>query len=451
MPSNPTSVQDRTQQFSTSDNDSSINTFAIVSRPSKRRRGSREVLRNPDQPLKRTASQRILTSSKANDSMSLVSVPTGLPSAPPVYADHLQRVSDQFMVQYEQQQYDQPASGYPGHYATTNLGHANPSYGDVTDQAFSPSPQPNSYQITSQQSHTFTERPSYTSPHLPSNYNSTHVSSNSPELGYDYYATTAQTTVNPVPDDASLSYIIQNLPLLDQAADHILATLSKGSFQEIVAIVTDSRTLAGQSYAAMRTLFEDTKKPYTRDNENFIEPRALNITRPDHVESVHKANVATFVSCIFGSNHIGFWELHDRFLEIFVRPGTFLSQLQGALLLELKTQAYISSMYAGNRSKQQLICAYFPKNLPSHLLARHPSLELNNVEHSFLAQASIRRQQLLAEQDTRGTLDSLAKTYNWMVFLERLGNSTNPSSFWRIHLCRQLCTISFNGIDGSEL
>ena len=139
---------------------------------------------------------------------------------------------------------------------------------------------------------------------------------------------------------------------------------------------------------------------------------------PSHVETIRRANLATFVSSIFGSQEIGFAELDDRFLDIFVPENGRLLKAQGSLYLDLKTQAFISGLKSGEGSRTEMLYTLFPDDMGAKITARRPGTRnLAPSEQDFVKRAFSRREILLADVNDASALEVLPKRYQWDDFL----------------------------------
>ncbi|KAK2737207.1 TTAGGG repeat binding factor [Onygenales sp. PD_40] len=212
----------------------------------------------------------------------------------------------------------------------------------------------------------------------------------------------------------------QSLPILDNLSSQILTLLAQSSYQDLTSIVSEPNSESGQAYSTMRSLFDHTKNVYTTKG-SFLSPRELDLTEPSQVDIIRKANMASFVSSIFGSQEIGFSELDENFLETFVPEGSRLLKVQGALFLELKTQAYIAAMNSGKRSKTELLHELFPDDLEDRLLSRRPGTkQLAPSETDFIKRAHSRRDILLNEVNNPEAAAALPDKYRWEDFLRDL-------------------------------
>lgn len=221
---------------------------------------------------------------------------------------------------------------------------------------------------------------------------------------------------------------IQSLPILDNLSTQILTFLSKNSYQDLTAMVTEPDSENGQAYATMRSLFDHTKRVYTVKH-SFLQTSDLEITDSSQAEVIRKANLASFVSSIFGSQEIGFAELNDHFLDVFVPEGARLLKVQGALYLELKTQAFIAAMNNKARTRVELLWELFPGDMEQQLIARRAATrQLAPSEIDFVNRLASRREHLLNDINNEETLKSLPDKYQWEDFLRDLSSYLSKNS-----------------------
>lgn len=172
----------------------------------------------------------------------------------------------------------------------------------------------------------------------------------------------------------------------------------------------------------MRSLFDHTKKVYST-KRSFLSATELELTEPSQIDIIRKANLASFVSSIFGTQEIGFSELNDNFLDVFVPEGGRLLKVQGALFLELKTQAFIASMNNSERTRTELLYELFPDDLEQRLLDRRPGTrQLAPSETDFVNRAGSRRDILLSDINNEEQLKALPDKYHWEDFLRDLSS-----------------------------
>ncbi|QSS58607.1 telomeric DNA-binding factor trf1 [Histoplasma capsulatum] len=221
---------------------------------------------------------------------------------------------------------------------------------------------------------------------------------------------------------ANSQLMTKSLPILDNLSSQILTLLAQSSYQDLTSIVSEPNSECGQAYSTMRSLFDHTKNVYSSKG-SFLSPRELDLTEPSQMDIIRKANMASFVSSIFGSQEIGFSELDQHFLEIFVPEGSRLLKVQGALFLELKTQAYIAAMNSGKRSRTEILYELFPDDLEERLLSRRPGTkQLAPSETDFVKRVFSRRDILLNEVNNPEAASALPQKYRWEDFLKDLSS-----------------------------
>lgn len=162
--------------------------------------------------------------------------------------------------------------------------------------------------------------------------------------------------------------------------------------------------------------------------EPFLSARELGLSQPDHIDIIRKANIATFVSSVFGSQDVGFYHLNEFFLDTFVGDSGRLLKHQAGLFLDLKTQAYISAITNGERSREDILDDLFPVDLEQRLLDRRPGTKQPSPgEIEFLQRANNRKKALLEEPLTPAGIAQLPEKYVWEHFLRDTSASINKS------------------------
>lgn len=171
-----------------------------------------------------------------------------------------------------------------------------------------------------------------------------------------------------------------------------------------------------QAYFTRRTLFDQTRKVFTRTSA-FIDTPSSPMFTPSKQEVIRITNKATFISSILEGHDISFFDLDQRFLETFIPTGQRLLKWQGTIFLELKTQAYIAALMNGDASPEMLLNDLFSDGLADKIIARHPDApNLAPSEQDFLDRARSRRQYLSSEPPYQAVA-SLQKKYAWSDFL----------------------------------
>ncbi|MCJ1469636.1 TTAGGG repeat binding factor [Pseudocyphellaria aurata] len=220
-----------------------------------------------------------------------------------------------------------------------------------------------------------------------------------------------------VPLGASLHLKVQCLPILDNLATQILNTLAKSTYLEILKMSTDSESESGQAYTSLKSLFNHTKKVYSIE-DHFLSPHELGLVESAQLDTIRKANMATYISSVFGSQDVGFYYLNEYFLDTFVADGNRLLKSQAQLFLDLKTHAYISASSNGKHSREELLEDLFPPDLEDRLLSRRRGAkQLAPSEADFLKRARNRSKSLLEESRTDEGVALLPEKYIWEDYL----------------------------------
>lgn len=233
-----------------------------------------------------------------------------------------------------------------------------------------------------------------------------------------------------------------------------------------------------QAYHTLKNLFDQTRKVYSRETP-FIDAIAIQMFSAHQQEIIRKANIATFVSSILGAHDVSFFHLNEFYLETFVPLGHRLLKWQGGIMLELKTQTYISALMNSDGTSAQLSCPnissamseqdsvhvfhsqvplhyfvslfmlyhlectglrssagspeamldeLFPGDLDAQILTRHPDApSLSPSEQDFVDRSRARKQYLLAEPPPDEALSELPKKYQWTDFLREFASCINKN------------------------
>lgn len=253
-----------------------------------------------------------------------------------------------------------------------------------------------------------------------------------------------------------IQFAINSVPLLDNVATQILRLIGVGPYEETLAIITNEEpTPEGLVYRDLVELFEQIKRIYSEEDpfldlkhivENTETIGAEGVKNLKDIEdtidsALRKANLATFLLATLGSIEVGFFFLNEFFLDVFCPSSSsswFKSQKSGSavniiagkllkaqagLFLELKTQAYISALESGSRSKEEILDDIFPDNIDQMLLERRQSTQLTPAEQDFIIRCKSRRDTLLSTPDDQ----DLSESYDWLIFLKELFNHVSKN------------------------
>ena len=219
----------------------------------------------------------------------------------------------------------------------------------------------------------------------------------------------------------------QSLPILENLATQLIQTIAKAGLPQIQEILSGSDTEEGQAYNALINLFEQTRKVYSRDTP-FIDAIAIQMFQSNQQEIIRKANIATFISSILGAHDVSFFHLNEFFMETFVPLGHRLLKWQGAIYLDLKTQAYISALINSDGNPSAMLDELFPPDLDAQILTRHPDApSLSPSEQDFIDRCRARKSYLLAEGNASTALKELPKKYQWTEFVREFASGISKN------------------------
>ena len=173
----------------------------------------------------------------------------------------------------------------------------------------------------------------------------------------------------------------------------------------------------GKAYSAVKGLFNHSKKLYSA-TEPFLNAFWLGLTEPAHLETIRRANMATFIISVLGSQDVTFFHLNEFFLDAFVPYSHHIVKAQAELLLELKTHAYVCAIQNGERTREEILEDLFPSDLEHRLLSRRPDArQLVASERDLVSRAANRKKELMDEPNTPDAIRSLLEKYAWINFL----------------------------------
>ena len=207
-------------------------------------------------------------------------------------------------------------------------------------------------------------------------------------------------------------------------ATQVLNIIVKSTLHEIRSMIAAPQTGAGQQWSLLFTLFTETKKIYT-DGSPFLSAQNLGLSGKSQVDTIKKANLATFVCSLLGGREdISYEYLDSCFLNIFLVDGTKLLKPQAELFINFKTQAYISAVtndklaiLQGQRKTKEILRIFFPFDQDLYFLHRRTrATQLTAIERYFVDQVRIRSDILLAESRSEGAIDKLPSMYPQEVF-----------------------------------
>lgn len=173
--------------------------------------------------------------------------------------------------------------------------------------------------------------------------------------------------------------------------------MAQGPYSETIRIVQDPDSELGQAYATLKSLFDQTKRIYSKDGF-FLSADELNIKEPEHRATIRTTNLASFSAAVFASS-VGFYELSSSFIDIVTPDGACLEKEPGELLVNLKTQMYLSMVTSEEQTdtKEDVLEEMFPYDFEEVLRQRHPDVPLSQDEREFVNSINARREYLMNE------------------------------------------------------
>ncbi|PQE11475.1 myb dna binding protein [Rutstroemia sp. NJR-2017a BBW] len=219
-------------------------------------------------------------------------------------------------------------------------------------------------------------------------------------------------------EDPQLSIRILSLPILESLSLQILEILSEGPYDNAVSIVMNKNTPRGQAYQTLKGLFDTTKHIYN-DSSPFLDADELNIRDYNQRTIIRVANLATFVSCVFGGQDVGFYDLNKYFINVWTPEGRPFSKASGQLLLNLKTQIFVAAISQEEQDKtnEETIADIFMPGLAEFLAGRH-DFPLTTDELQFVRDIEHRKEYLLQQGNDPVRIKELGDLFNWETFLK---------------------------------
>jgi protein TBF1 len=224
----------------------------------------------------------------------------------------------------------------------------------------------------------------------------------------------------------------------------LLKILSSHPHSTILQIVTGTPASSlSHNYSALLNLFDATKKQlYSEEQyQAFLDPDILNFKDMQERKVIRKANLATFISSVFGSVDVGFFHLNEGFLTTIAPDGGRLLKEVAKLFLDLKTQvyfsfnnlikAYISAMGQPSRDQnailndlfptaQQLTVLFVQRRTPGAVTTTPTQDDLTPAEIEFITKMERRRELLRTIGDSDKQVNELKAMYSWETFLRDL-------------------------------
>lgn len=206
---------------------------------------------------------------------------------------------------------------------------------------------------------------------------------------------------------------------IENLADQLLDVSIRTTSKELSSAIADADAEAGKEYVQLHAKFTNAKQQYSGPR-HFISPPDLGLSAAGSVGVCRRINLATFVTSLFFRS-VGLEELDNYFLFNFLPRGGTLSKLAGSLWIELKTQAFVSTMAGRDpRPQSAILSGLFTEDVRHRLLEARPGTEdLAQSEEDFILDMRSRLNALEADL-TEMEPTALAQKYPWNDLLENV-------------------------------
>ncbi|RMZ76927.1 hypothetical protein DV737_g4609, partial [Chaetothyriales sp. CBS 132003] len=213
---------------------------------------------------------------------------------------------------------------------------------------------------------------------------------------------------------------LDNLPVLSSLAGQLLSALAKMAPGEGLMLIRNLHLANYQEYRTIRSLLDPVLGLY-RTGPSFLIHTQLGMTTASQVEILRKANQAVWLASIF-TGEVGLRDMNQSFLFVFVPEQGKLAKNQGHILLELKTQAFITAHRLRAADPRVVLADLFSSDMDQQILSRRSGGQaLAPSEQEFLKRLGSRRD-MLEEQIRLNKLDELELRYGWSEFSKEISN-----------------------------
>lgn len=185
----------------------------------------------------------------------------------------------------------------------------------------------------------------------------------------------------------------------------------------ILGVGSDPDSEVVKEYAVLKSTFDAQRRLLSEDGP-LLDAQKLYLGKQGK-EVIRVINLATLCASVFSTNEIGWEELNEQFLRVFVAEHQPLPQDAAELFLSLKTQIYLATLESEQlKSKDEVLDGLFTTNLRELLQAYHPITPLSEAEVQFVAGAAARKAMLLHEStdaDNIRTFQCSLVTYELLI------------------------------------
>ncbi|ODV91016.1 hypothetical protein CANCADRAFT_31808 [Tortispora caseinolytica NRRL Y-17796] len=207
------------------------------------------------------------------------------------------------------------------------------------------------------------------------------------------------------------------IPLMDTSARMFLYCIGQRAFVDAVYLValsirpSETEKLGhARNFKLFYDTFEQAKIGLLTadDNAFFVIDKSEFENDPNFIAALRRANLVTFVAAVLGISRIGFFDLNESFIDVFLGLyGGKLTKRLGLLYLELKTQAFIAARDQTPDNYESLLDELFPDRMGiEHIsLSESFSRDLGSAESDFISQCQKRKEALKSLVEAEATKD----------------------------------------------
>ena len=205
----------------------------------------------------------------------------------------------------------------------------------------------------------------------------------------------------------------------------VLHKIAKASAADIMDMRTKPDSTVHQEFNYAKAEFVKLRWLFSK-REVLLNAFEMGLLQPEHESAIQRANLASYLSAFFGKQDLGFQDLNEHFFSILVADGVLTKDIQN-ILLDLKSQAFIAGLKAGEAEEDMLEELF--GNLLHEQLRRIGRRSPTKVAEAtgFIARCERRRNYLKKAAGMEDGLVHMKKKHEWKAFLVGLAQWTKKN------------------------
>lgn len=217
------------------------------------------------------------------------------------------------------------------------------------------------------------------------------------------------------------------LPSLGKAAVDIIKVLSEQSLEDTITTINEPESEVSREYAQLKSFFDLIRKTFS-DDSPLLDPDQLGITRATDREVIRISNLATTCASMFGTNELGWEEMNNNFLAIFVPRGQTMSKEVAELFLGHKSQWYFAVLESDPEvDREQFLESVFGAGVENLLKSHHPDVAVTDAETAFITECLTRKLTLRIESGDETSMQGLLQKFTYEAYLDGLSTYLNDN------------------------